>query len=426
MGLVELAERGELDHRLDVVLEQGRQDVDIGRRGVAEARADADEIAGHVLEQDRPLVGGGLADQALAQVELAPQLVVALGAVARDQLEPGFLLLALGDVEDAILGVHQRRQLGHDQVRDGGQVALALEHAREAGEVGLQPVLLGVLERLLLQVADHLVDVVLERRHFARRLDRDRAGQIALGHRGRHFGDRAHLVGQVGGELVDVVGEVAPQAGGAGHARLAAEPALDADLAGHVGHLVAEGRQRLDHEVDRLGERRDLALGVDGQLALQIALRHRGDDVGDAAHLVGEVGRHQIDVVGQVLPGAADAGHLRLAAEFAFGADLARHARHFRGEAVELIDHDVDRVLELEDLALHVDGDLLGKVALRHRGGHVGDVADLAGEIVGHQIDVVGQVLPGAGDAAHLRLAAQLAFGADLARHARHLRGERR
>ena len=121
--------------------------------------------------------------------------------------------------------------------------------------------------------------------------------------------------------------------------------------------------ERLDHEVDRLGQRGDLALGVDGQLALEVALRHRGDDVGDAAHLVGQVGRHQVDVVGQILPGAADARHLRLAAELAFGADLAGHAGHLRGEAVELIDHDVDRVLELEDLALHVDGDLLGKVA---------------------------------------------------------------
>ena len=35
----------------------------------------------------------------------------------------------------------------------------------------------------------------------------------------------------------------------------------------------------------------------------------------------------------KILPGAADAGHLRLAAQLAFGADFARHARHFAGEA---------------------------------------------------------------------------------------------
>ena len=49
-----------------------------------------------------------------------------------------------------------------------------------------------------------------------------------------------------------------------------------------------------------------------------------------------------------------------------------------RGEGVELVHHRVDGVLELEDLALHVDGDLARQVAARHRGGHLGDVAHLA------------------------------------------------
>ena len=92
----------------------------------------------------------------------------------------------------------------------------------------------------------------------------------------------------------------------------------------------------------------------------------------------------------------------------------------------ELIDHRVDGVLQLEDLAAHVDGDLLGEVAVGDRGRHFGDVAHLAGEVAGHGVDVVGQVLPGAGDAADVGLAAQLAFGADLARDARDFRGERR
>ena len=48
------------------------------------------------------------------------------------------------------------------------------------------------------------------------------------------------------------------------------------------------------------------------------------------------------------------------------------------GEGVELVHHRVDGVLELQDLALHVDGDLLGQVAVGHGGGDLGDVADLA------------------------------------------------
>ena len=68
----------------------------------------------------------------------------------------------------------------------------------------------------------------------------------------------------------------------------------------------------------------------------------------------------------------------RLAAELALGADLARDARHLGGERAQLVHHRVDGVLELEDLALHVDGDLLRQVAVGDRRGHLGDVAHLA------------------------------------------------
>ena len=84
-----------------------------------------------------------------------------------------------------------------------------------------------------------------------------------------------------------------------------------------------------------------------------------------------------VDVVGQVLPRAGDAADLGLAAELALGADLLRDARHLRGEGAELIDHDVDRALQLEDLALGVDGDLLRQVAVGDGGRDVGDVAHL-------------------------------------------------
>ena len=150
-----------------------------------------------------------------------------------------------------------------------------------------------------------------------------------------------------------------------------------------------------------------------------------GDDLDDAAHLLGEVGGHDVDVVGEVLPCAGDAGHLRLAAEQAFGADLARHARHFRGERVELVHHRVDGVLQLENLALDVDRDLARQVAARDGRRDFGDVADLGRQVGGEQVDVVGQVLPGAADAGHDRLAAEPAVGADLARDARDFGGER-
>src|SRR6185503_11184267 len=143
-------------------------------------------------------------------------------------------------------------------------------------------------------------------------------------------------------------------------------------------------------------------------------------------HLGRQVAGHQVDVVGQVLPGAGHAAHVRLAAQLPFRADLAGHAGHLRAERTELVDHGVDRVLQLQDLALDVDGDLLGEVPVRDGGRHLGDVAHLTRQVAGHRVDGVGQVLPRARDAAHVGLSAQLPFRADLAGHAGDLGGEGR
>ena len=51
--------------------------------------------------------------------------------------------------------------------------------------------------------------------------------------------------------------------------------------------------------------------------------------------------------------------------------------RHFRRERAELIDHRVDGLLQLQNFAAHIDGDLLGQVAVGHGDRHLGDVADL-------------------------------------------------
>src|SRR5439155_21786870 len=74
-----------------------------------------------------------------------------------------------------------------------------------------------------------------------------------------------------------------------------------------------------------------------------------------------------------------------------------------------------DAVLELGDLAPDLDGDFLGQVAVGHGGGDLGDVPDLAGQVGGHVVHRVGQVLPRAGHARHPGLAAEAAVGADLA-----------
>src|SRR5205823_10548416 len=103
-----------------------------------------------------------------------------------------------------------------------------------------------------------------------------------------------------------------------------------------------------------------------------------GRDLGDVADLARQVAGHLVDVVGEVLPDTAHPSDLGLAAKSPLGADLAGDARHLVGERVELVDHRVDGVLELEDLSSHVDRDLLRQVALLDRGRDLGNVAYLA------------------------------------------------
>src|SRR5205823_864239 len=138
--------------------------------------------------------------------------------------------------------------------------------------------------------------------------------------------------------------------------------ALGAHFLGHAGDLGRERGQLVDHGVDGVLQLEDLASGVHGDLLGQVTLGYGSGDLGDAAHLAGEVARHEVDVVGQVLPRARHAAYLGLTAELSFRAYLAGDTSDLVGEGRELVDHDVDGVLQLQDLALDVHGDLLGQV----------------------------------------------------------------
>src|SRR5206468_3943787 len=153
-------------------------------------------------------------------------------------------------------------------------------------------------------------------------------------------------------------------------------------------------------------------------LLREVAARDGGGDLGDVAHLAGQVPGHRVHGVGQVLPGAGDALDVRLAAELALRSYFPRHAGDFRSVGGALIDQDVDGVFQLQDLALGIRGDLLGEVAPGDGGSDFRDVPDLVGQVGCHRVHGIGEVLPGTRHPLHFRLAAQFALGAYFAGHA--------
>src|SRR5205085_765353 len=238
------------------------------------------------------------------------------------------------------------------------------------------------------------------------------------------FGDVAHLLGEVRRHGVDAVGEVLPGAGHPRDLRLPSQLPFRPYLARDPCHLRGKGVELIHHDVDRLLELEDLSSHLHRDLAGAVPTRLGYGDVGDVAHLTGQVARHGVDALGEVLPGPGHPRHDRLAAELALSADFAGDAGDLGGEGAELIDHRIDGVLDEEDLTADVDGDLLAEVAASDRGRDLGAPPYLHRQVGRHGVDAVGEVLPGAGDARDLRLAAELPFRPHLARHAGDLRGE--
>ena len=119
----------------------------------------------------------------------------------------------------------------------------------------------------------------------------------------------------------------------------------------------------------------------------------------------------------EVFPHTGHAADLGLAAELALGADLARHARHLRGEHVELLDHGVDDLGRAQELALErpavdVEAHRAQQVALRHRGDGAGHFRGRPQQVVDQRVDRGFHLAPGAVGKAEAHALAGPAFAA--------------
>ena len=93
--------------------------------------------------------------------------------------------------------------------------------------------------------------------------------------------------------------------------------------------------------------------------------------------------------------------HHGLAAQFALGADLARHARHFGGKGIQLRHHGVHHArgvqeLALERAAVHLQRHGLREVALGHRADHAGDFGGGLHQVSDQAVDRIEALRPAA------------------------------
>ena len=256
------------------------------------------------------------------------------------------------------------------------------------------------------ELVHHGIDGVLKFQDFAFHVHRDLARQVAARHGGGNLRNVANLGGKVGCQQVDVVREIFPRAAHARNHGLPAQAPVGAHLARHARHLGSKRAKLLHHGVKRFLELQNFAANIHRNLLGKIAIGNGGRHFGNVAHLGSQVARHEIDVIRQVLPRAGHTGDDSLAAQFALCAHLARHPGDFRGKGIELVHHGIDGVFQLQDLTFHVHGDLARKVASSHGRRDFSDVPNLAGQVPGHGVHAVREVLPRARHARDVCLAA--------------------
>ena len=124
----------------------------------------------------------------------------------------------------------------------------------------------------------------------------------------------------------------------------------------------------------------------------QVPARDGGGHLGDVPDLRGQVARHRVHVVSEVLPRPGHPRHLRLPAELAVRAHLPRHPRHLPGEDAELRDHRVDNrgrpeEFSLQPPALHVQPHRLGEITLGDRRDGAGDLGRRPDQVLHEGVD---------------------------------------
>ena len=169
------------------------------------------------------------------------------------------------------------------------------------------------------------------------------------------------------------------------------------------------------HRIDGGLQLEEFAFDVDGNFLSEVAGGDSGRHFSDITDLAGQIARHQIDTVGEILPRPRDAFDERLSSQLPFGSDLASHTRDLRRERAQLVDHRIDGGRGLEKLALQrspvaCKRHHLREVAVRHRTDDARRFKGGINEIRDQVVDAVDRLVPGPAHVAEVRSLRELAL----------------
>ena len=203
-----------------------------------------------------------------------------------------------------------------------------------------------------------------------------------------------------------------------------AELAVGANLARHTCNFAGERIKLIHHRVDGVLQLQNFPLHVYGDLSGEVPISYGSGHLRNISDLCGKITGHRVDAVGQILPSACNPPHFGLTSKFAFSTHFASHAGYFGCKRAKLIDHRVDSIFQLQNLAANIDSDFPGKIALGDCSSHFSDITNLVSQVPRHEIDVVRQILPCSRNTFHLGLTAKLPLRPNLTGNTRNFRSK--
>ena len=110
----------------------------------------------------------------------------------------------------------------------------------------------GNFSRERVELIHHDVDRVFQLEDFAARVNCDLLREVSIRNRGGNQRNVSHLVGEIAGEKVYVVGEVLPGSGNTLNFCLAAELSFRPPFPAHTRNFSRERAELVHHRIDRV------------------------------------------------------------------------------------------------------------------------------------------------------------------------------